>query len=1379
MGLADELTSKGIKPFSGAEEDVTLFFLNVEARMTAAGINVDAIYRDDDGSTVPHTVSAASASAATTATDAAPAASSPGTDGSAPASAAALDTIARDPRNPRVDAAIFAFLLPVLQGHPLNLVTTDNQQRSGVTALRRLKERYLHHGKDHVNRLKQRLRNMAWGPADDIDSFMGRLVDIHSRLSMAGFETPQDDLHLIVSNCLPKEFDVALRFLLREEPPPSLSKITRELVEEERRLGSRKAPAVLAVAAPKPPKAKDGTSCCPPRSKVTCAFCNMSGHCAQQCFKLQAAKKHNLINISEILGTLRSNSKRNHRDGRPGSSPKGKRDQGSRDSDVTCMVSHSCSLASAALPADKCLWLADTGATAHITNMLSNLIDPVSYSGSLTVANDNKADILARGNVKLRLQAEDGREVFITLKDVLFVPSIKYNLIALSLVHKGSTDASVLLSASRCVIQFPHFSIPLWDLHNSGHLFVKCEPVPPIATAACAEEVEDATEHELMGHRSGHQEMLRSIASRARTEVHCEPCELGKSTRASIAKKSAPRTAAPCKLIYADMAGPVQVPSLRNARFAIAFIDDATRFAWTFLIKRKSDACHALEQLRKERHMLDGLRGAMLQTDSDSVFKGKEFTDTCALFEIKQRFAAPNSQARNGSVERAFRTLFDTGRTMMIASGLEPEFWGFSVQHATLIHNISHRAGQDQTPYEKLTGHPFDTSVLRVFGTPAFVHVEKTGRRKLDQYARRGVYVGFSEEDQAHVVWIRNTKVAIHTIHVRFGPPPKGDGPAIEEVSSDSGVVLSMPALTSQVASDTSAPAAAAPAISPLPPLPAVSETPAPEASSPPAKQTVWSMFDDMAFQAAEDKTTPTVGQATSPDSLWEPSTIEEALGSSESDQWRHAITDELSSMEANEVFERIPKSELPKGTKLLRSKLVFTKKTNEHGKIVRYKVRWVAKGFSQVKGVNYDETFAPTAAKTAIRNMLAMATSKRMFIQQMDVKTAFLNAPLDHVMYVAPPPVDDFEPGIVLKLKRSLYGLKQSPRLWNHTLNEWMVSEGFAATATDACIYTKTVAERNIWVAVYVDDLLIFTDSEDDMKHFKSAISGHFDMKDIGDPDLCLNVKLTYNRDEGTLVLTQEHYLRQVLETYGMSDCKQVSTPLSTGYRDQPAPEGVPSPDVPFREVIGSLLYASTTTRPDISAAVSILCRHMQHFSQDHWVALKHLLRYIKGTIHYRIVFSADDDGAMTGYCDASHASDAATLRSRTGYVLMRSNGPISWASKLQQIVATASADAEYMAMAMAAKEIMFIRQLEDELLGRPTPPTVLHTDSQPAMQVAKRCATRMRHILIKFHFIRDCVDSGLIQLQYLQTDSMVADLLTKILGKPKTVQFCKILFK
>ncbi|EGD83534.1 hypothetical protein PTSG_12133 [Salpingoeca rosetta] len=762
--------------------------------------------------------------------------------------------------------------------------------------------------------------------------------------------------------------------------------------------------------------------------------------------------------------------------------------------------------------------------------------------------------------------------------------------------------------------------------------------------------------------------------------------------------------------------------------------------------------------------------------------------------------------SRRHGQKRTFRTLFETARTMLFAADLDKPFWGFAVQHATLLHNIAPRRSlKDKSPFEALTGHAFDVSLLRVFGSPAYVHVEKSStRHKLDPRSRVGVYVGFAEEDQAHVVWMPDTRRVVHTIHARFGAiKNKHAASSQQQQKQNSGASASHANKTAQRSTEDSATGA--------PTAPRAGE---PQLQPRALGGSVWDQLllsETLGDKDTSGGSTTTCHVATSaagtgektsavgghlPDiaagsfaTSAEPATVKEALASPDSEEWRQAILDEFAAMQANDVYDVVPRADLPKGHKLLRSMVIFRRKRDDQGKVIKYKARWVAKGYSQVHGVNYTDTFAPTATIAAIRTMLAMAVARGMDIQQMDVNTAFLNAPVDHEIYVQPPAVDGiFSPSTVLRLKRGLYGLKQSPRLWNHTLDAWMREQDFVATATDACIYRRTCKGGKVmWVAVYVDDLLIFADSDSDMAAFKKAISKRFKMKDLGSPDICLGIKVQHDRKARTVTMSQEHYLRSVLETFGMADCKPVGTPLCTGYVDKPADKEEPLPDVPFRELLGSLLYAATMTRPDISAAVSILSRRMQHFGMDHWKAAKHLLRYIKGTLSYTIKYAATGDtsngstadGVLSAYSDASFASDVDTRRSRTGFVVFCSTGPVSWNSKLQATVATASADAEYMALVATAQELMFLRQLQEELTGAVLcEPTLVHTDNQPAQRVAEHAASRMRHILVKYHYIRECVDTKRIVLSYLATEHMIADLLTKILPRPKTAQFCTMLF-
>ncbi|EGD82707.1 hypothetical protein PTSG_03367 [Salpingoeca rosetta] len=369
------ISADGIKVFAGAEQDANLFFITVEAKLIAAGIDAGIIaeggadHQGDGqapaaasspspsthGASGPRTRSRAQRGPRRTGArhdvadhdddddegdgddhGAHPSSSSSSLPSSAtPSGGAQVASRASgllDPRDPQVDAAIFAFLLGVLTGHPLRLAITDNRGRSGVLALRRLRERYIRSGKDHISRLRQQLSSTTWLPTDTVDTFMSRITDINSQLLAAGVSIPEDDLRTLVRNELPAEFDVAMRFMEREDPPPSLSKMTADLIQEERRLHRpKKRTPVLAIGGPSPgsfaaspmhagtsPSDTSGGPCCPPAERVTCAFCNFRGHCAQQCRKLQAAKRYHVIDVRQILATLRNHGNGNGK--RPGSS---------------------------------------------------------------------------------------------------------------------------------------------------------------------------------------------------------------------------------------------------------------------------------------------------------------------------------------------------------------------------------------------------------------------------------------------------------------------------------------------------------------------------------------------------------------------------------------------------------------------------------------------------------------------------------------------------------------------------------------------------------------------------------------------------------------------------------------------------------------------------------------------------------------------------------------------------------------------------------------------------------------------------------------------------------------------------------------------------
>ncbi|EGD79561.1 hypothetical protein PTSG_13039 [Salpingoeca rosetta] len=354
---------------------------------------------------------------------------------------------------------------------------------------------------------------------------------------------------------------------------------------------------------------------------------------------------------------------------------------------------------------------------------------------------------------------------------------------------------------------------------------------------------------------------------------------------------------------------------------------------------------------------------------------------------------------------------------------MSDEYWGMAFKHATTIHNVSPtQALGGEAPFTILCGRPFDVNQLKVFGAKAYVHVPKASRHKLGKRARTGIYVGFDHESQSHQVWVPQTKQMVNTIHVKFNEVQTNDITQSLEAARETRRYTEL--------------------------TPTVSEENALHAASDKQSRICASAAGENATNTSSAQT-PHDGDA--PD-------VDTALQSDEKEQWLAAITEEASALEANHVYEVVRADQIPKGAKLLPSKFVLKRKRDQNGTVQRYKARLVAKGYSQKHGIDYQETFAPTTSKTALRTMLAMSAVEGMYMLQLDIVTAFLYAEIDmdHV-YVKPPHIMGlFNRDEVLHLRKALYGLKQAPRLWNTKLDRWLKDSGFTQAKSEQCIYKR-----------------------------------------------------------------------------------------------------------------------------------------------------------------------------------------------------------------------------------------------------------------------------------------------------------------------------------
>lgn len=510
------------------------------------------------------------------------------------------------------------------------------------------------------------------------------------------------------------------------------------------------------------------------------------------------------------------------------------------------------------------------------------------------------------------------------------------------------------------------------------------------------------------------------------------------------------------------------------------------------------------------------------------------------------------------------------------------------------------------------------------------------------------------------------------------------------------------------------------------------------------------------------------------------PQTYKEAIESPDSESWKEAMKEEMKSLKENNTFTL---TDLPEGSNLVGGCWVYTVKEGPDSS-KSYKARYVAKGYSQVKGIDYKETFAPTANLTSLRVLMQIAVECNLILHQMDVKTAYLNAPIECDIYMEQAEgfevPSESETKLVYKLNKSLYGLKQSGRNWNSVLHNFLLENDFVQSSVDHCVYINQGENDMTVILVWVDDLIIAASSEKLLSDVKQKLKSRFNMKDLGKLSYFLGIE--FEQRDDVVVVSQKKYLCKMLERYQMFDSKPRSTPCEQKIEGDGRELDDPKK---YQEVVGSLIYAMVCTRPDICWTVTKLSQYMSKPLEEHWVAVKHVLRYLKGTLDYQLCYRKCNDGlSLVGYSDADWASSTDDRRSISGYCFsLSSAGPlISWKSRKQPTVALSSCEAEYMALAAAVQESLYLKQLMCDfgMHECKDKPVLIFEDNQGTIALAKDPINhqRTKHIDIRYHFIRTELNSRKILIKYCPTTDMVADVMTKAATKFKLQKFANFIF-
>ena len=577
-----------------------------------------------------------------------------------------------------------------------------------------------------------------------------------------------------------------------------------------------------------------------------------------------------------------------------------------------------------------------------------------------------------------------------------------------------------------------------------------------------------------------------------------------------------------------------------------------------------------------------------IRADNGGEYTSRKFQEYHKTEGVRHELTVPKNPEQNGVAERINRTLIETARSMLIDSHLPHSFWAEAVSTAAYLRNRSPtKAVAEMTPYEAWTGKRPQVDGLRVFGCQAFVHIPKDERKKLDSKSRRCIFLGYGVTTKGYRLYDPMKKKVCYSRDVIFmedkynqlKPEEEAERRVYLEYSDEPDETADNPEPLHQSTidySDESDEAADNPELAPL-------------------------------RRSTRKRRSPDYyGHQCNLSITEEPKCAEDAL---KEKKWRDAMKAEINLLHQHNVWDLV---ECPKGCKPVGSKWVFKVKTNADGSTERFKARLVAQGYTQKEGLDYDETFSHVVHSESIRSVISLACKEGLKLHQMDVTTAFLNGELDQVIYMKQPEgfAVDGQEHLVCRLKKSLYGLKQSSRCWNQVLDAQLKGMGFQQSQSDPCVYTSKKDGLFI-IAVYVDDILLCAKSEKTIAQVKQDLEKCFQLKDMGELHYFLGINVKRNYETGKMWIGQPEYTKAVLKNFGMEKCKPANTPVTSGTKLLKATDEFKRVDSNlYQSAVGCLLYFSGWTRPDIAYSVGNVARFCSDPTEEHWTAVKRIFR-------------------------------------------------------------------------------------------------------------------------------------------------------------------------
>ena len=1062
------------------------------------------------------------------------------------------------------------------------------------------------------------------------------------------------------------------------------------------------------------------------------------------------------------------------------------------------------------------LWILDSGATMHMTNNDFGLYDEKTITSQVRIGDGTDLQVTKEGKKRMLVEQADGSS-FEVVMEMKVVPKLCSNLFSMNrLISKGfqirNQDLNIVLENGDMKLTFDR------RVDSSSSSFLTCIKMTPILQESAnvskeknSQKVKRIHAHQVLGHPHSHlvSQTAKSLGwNLVGPDATCANCATAKSKQQNVNKVSTASTATKKgERIMLDISS-IDSKSFGGGKFWLLILDEFTKCKWTFILKSKdllSDTvCTWIEEMQSKHSItIDKIR-------CDNAGENKSLQKDCKIRfpKIIFEFTAPHTPQQNGKVERAFATLYGRVRSMFNAAGLtgtlRQGLWAECARTATYLENIL--VYDKISSFEKFYGFcPKWTSTMRVFGEIAILYYGKKIRSKLEDRGYPAIFVGYCDDHSSNVFRFLNLKTHslvlsrdykwLQKMYGTYQQSPSEpmvyyfDDECFENDTLEQGGIEDVDVANDpSVEENNNEVPNEAPTDEPTQ-VPETRTGPVTRAQAREMRTNEESNQDPVRREVRLLRTfyNPNAGLLTRED-FFEVDEFEFAMASlevrtepmkfkdawdhpneSEKNLWREAIMKEITDMEQRGVWDVVDNSDVPRNRKPIGCRWVFELKRDG-----RHRARLVAQGFSQIPGVDFTDCFAPVVNDVTFRMLIVMMMVRNYECRMIDVETAFLHGDLDEEVYMRNPEGYDAGENKCLKLKKATYGLSQSARQWWKKLVKTMKGFKFKLSIAEPCLLFKRTEEGICLIVIYVDDCLVIGDKEE-VRQAIENIKSVFKIKEKGTLDDYLGCEIKFDTSKIKAWLGQPHLIKKLEKTFA-EETKHVKTNRTPGtprfisIKPEEGDKISEKLQERFRSGIGMLLYLVKHSRPDISNSVRELSKRLDGANVAQYKEMLRVIKFVLASKDYGLYIhptsqNLNEMWKIRAMSDSEFGGDPDTRISVGGWIIFFNDVPVLWCSRAMRSVTLSSTEAEYVAMSEVVKDIIFMRNILNSIGEDVEYPIIVEVDNTGAIYLGLNRSTgqRTKHIDIRYHYVREYIEDGVIKVVFVSTKQNDADMFTK----------------